>query len=71
MAPLGTGSDDERRRDARKLALLGLESVVRDSCRVVYVGPAADIPETLPVKSADDLLASCRAKVREQPLNPR
>jgi len=38
---------------------------VRDSCRIVYVGLAADIPETLPVKPADGPLASCRAKVRQ------
>jgi hypothetical protein len=63
--PLGIGPDDERRRDDRKHALPGREGVVRDSCRIVYVGLAADIPETLPVKPADDPLASCRAEVRE------
>jgi hypothetical protein len=63
--PLGIGPDDERRRDDRKHALLGREGAVRDSCRIVYVGPAADIPETLPVKPADNPLASCRAKVRK------
>jgi hypothetical protein len=63
--PLGTGPDDERRRDDRKHVLLGRDGAVRDSCRIVYVGLAADIPETLPVKPADGPLASCRAKVRQ------
>jgi hypothetical protein len=63
--PLGTGPDDERRRDDRKHAVPSRDGAVRDSCRIVYVGLAADIPETFPVKPADGPLASCRAKVRQ------
>jgi hypothetical protein len=35
--PLGTGSDDERRRDDRKHALKDFENVEQDGLRIVFL----------------------------------
>jgi hypothetical protein len=62
LDPPGIGADDERRRYGRKHTLKDYEGVVRHRCRIIGIQA---------VKPADDPPASCRAKVREEPLSPQ